>query len=486
MTAETPLIAIYDFEFFPYALGDVLTWNIRTAMRCDELGKKQADIYICLDERHPASIYQQGSINPDNYELFFTELYSAFGTNPRLGNIFIFRQRESMLEQLHQATLKDKANLEAFHDYLALVKKRVAASMINRILNKIDRKARAKPFIKKILSRFAPTAVKNTLPEQALNNYFIKYVYSHEAINQFAAQKGYIPLLQASLGCTADVNEIIARKFTAKKIVAFHLRLRRLDVGYAGDHTYDRDSSFLEWYDFLRQAAIKHPHVQFIALGRLQEKPLEILRLPNVASLRIFGMGLGHELTLMLKSDLFIGTSSGFAALANFSTLPYFITRMNPGSCKAYAIPDNAEYLPFAKENQKLVYEQETSGLLMQLLETGLALKNDPSNTVADSASPPSPIDINEWLKLHKDPYYSARTTCRFYDTDKYRNEETAYLLLPYFDKIEQALIEQQYKEAELLLNKLQVNFPELCQQFPTYQTLKNQIEQFKIDRISS
>ena len=59
--------------------------------------------------------------------------------------------------------------------------------------------------------------------------------------------------------------------------------------------------------------------MQFVVVGRLQEKPLELLRLPNVISLRTLGLGLGHELTLMLRCDLFIGTSSGFAAMANFS-----------------------------------------------------------------------------------------------------------------------------------------------------------------------
>ena len=89
-------------------------------------------------------------------------------------------------------------------------------------------------------------------------------------------------------------------------------------------------------------------------MGRvLQEKPLEMLRLPNVTSLRVYGMGLGHELTLMLRSNLFIGSSSGFAAYANFTAIPYFITRMNPGSCQAYAIPDGSNYLPFAKKNQQ-------------------------------------------------------------------------------------------------------------------------------------
>src|SRR5690242_17847911 len=120
MTKTNRLIGIYDFEFFPYALGDVLTWNIRTSMRCEETGKDLVDIYICIDERYPASIYQRGLINPDNFELFFNELHSAFGTHPRLGNLYVFRQRETMLEQLQQAATKDKDNLEIYNDYVGM------------------------------------------------------------------------------------------------------------------------------------------------------------------------------------------------------------------------------------------------------------------------------------------------------------------------------------------------------------------------------
>jgi len=490
MISANNLIAIYDFEFFPYALGDVLTWNIRTAMRCEEFGRKCADIYICVDEKYPASIYQRGLINPDNFELFFNELYGAFGTNPKLGNIHIFRQREALLETLEEiAKRADNVNLEAITDYLGMLKDRVDDGLLGKLYGVIERKVRGNALMKKIINRLVPAAVKQSVSstlsnEKALNAYFIKYVYSHEAINKFAAEKGYIPFLSPSLGCSPDVDEIIARQFKGKKIVPFHLRLRRLDVGYGGDHTYNRDSDFLEWYDFLREAGSKYPDVQFVVLGRLQEKPLEILRLPNVTSLRVYGMGLGHELTLMLRSDLFIGTSSGFAALANFSLLPYFITKMNIGSCNAYAIPDGAEKLPFAKDNQKLIYAQETSQLLMNLLETGLGLEKS-IHTVDTKAPQSQQINVSDWLKLHSEPLNSARTTCRFYTDEKYRNDETAYLLLPYLENARQAFVEHECEKAKAILLQLKQNFPDLCNKLPQYLLLQGSIAVEEKDFVS-
>ncbi|TAN73557.1 MAG: hypothetical protein EPN14_09705, partial [Gallionella sp.] len=325
---KNSIAAIYDFELFPYALGDVLTWNVRTAMRCEEMGRELVDIYICADERYPAGIYQRGLVNPQNFELFFSELYGAFGTHPKLGNIHIFRQREALLEKLQELVAEDAVNAEAVSDYLSVLEYRVSESTLNRVRRVLSKALRSNRYVREAFNRCLPSQVKaavreTCLPnEEMLNNYFIKYIHSHESINEFAAQRGGIPLLRPALGCVPDIEEIIARRFAGKKIVPFHLRLRRLDAGYGGEHSYARDSDFLEWYDFLKDAGRRHPEVEFIALGRLQEKPIELLNLPNVTSLRIFGMGLGHELTLMLNGDLFIGTSSGFAALANFSLLP--------------------------------------------------------------------------------------------------------------------------------------------------------------------
>jgi hypothetical protein len=481
MTKNKNIVAIYDFEIFPYALGDVLTWNVRTAIRCIELGRDSVDIYICADQRYPAGIYQRGLVNPQNFELFFSELFGAFGTHPRLGNIHIFSKRETLLESLEERVREDEINAEATGDYLSVLGHRVPDNVLNKIRRGITRKFRENQLVREIFSRCLASPVKTVVRkvlipnEDALNQYFIKYIHSHERINEFAAQRGGIPLLCPSPGCMPDIEELIARRLAGKKIVPFHLRLRRLDAGYGGDHSYSRDSDFLEWYDFLKEAAGRYPEVEFIALGRLQEKPLELLRLPNVTSLRVLGMGLGHELTLMLKSDLFIGTSSGFAALANFSSIPYFITHMNPGSCRAYAIPEGAERLPFALKGQKLIYARETSELLMSLLESGLGLRPRPANQhrVFAETSVSEEIDVRGWLNERSRPVNSAATTSRFFVDEKFRQEETAYLLLPNLEKARQALLCNSREEAAGILQRIEKNFPLLCFKLRQYLLLK-------------
>ncbi len=430
------LAAVYDFELMPYALGDVLTWNVQAAIRARELGRTAVDIMICLDRRYPSSIYQRGLVTDRNCELFFSELFGAFGTQPLLRDIHVFRRRETLLAALAERAKGDAACREALDDY-------------TRTLGQRD-------------------------DENALNAYFIKYIYSHERINHHAAQHGDIPLLVPSIGCEPDIDGLMDRYFADRRIVVIHPRLRRLDLGYAGDHTYSRDSDFLEWFDFLREAERRHPEVQFVVVGRLQEKPLEVLALPNVTSLRPMGLGLGHELTLLARCDLFIGTSSGFAAMANFCTTPYFVTRMNRESCKAYCIPEGCDRLPFARPHQTLVYDEETSGLLLDLLAAGLAIPK----ARPDGARPASSagIDVGSFVGRRSAALAPGATTGRFDVSLAEADRETAFLLAPRLAAAGAQAEAGNRGQAARVLRRVEANFPRLRNEFAELMALRAQV----------
>jgi hypothetical protein len=432
MMPNSPHVAIYDFELLPYALGDVLTWNVQTAIRCETLGREQVDMYICMDPRHPASIYQRNLVVSENCALFLNELLGAFGTHPTLGNIHLYGSRDEMLAVLKQLATIDATVAQSVADY------------------------------EKVL------ASRND--EFALNEYFIKYVYSHETINAFAEKHGHVPLLRASRGHEPDVSSLINQRFAGKHIVVIHPRLRRLDYGYGGEHTYQRDSDFVEWYEFIRKTGDKHPDVQFIVVGRLQEKPLELLRLPNVTSLRMLGMGLGHELTLMSEADLFLGTSSGFAAMANFTSVPYFITKMNRESCKAYQIEDGSDRLPFAQPDQLLIYESETSALLLRLLESRLHVP--PRHGRLEATARNDSMHPDAFVKARLQGLHPNATTTRFYADDQAVDQETAFLIWPQIEAALESFRKGEPAAAAATAARLKATFPRVGERFLNLDTL--------------
>jgi len=211
--------------------------------------------------------------------------------------------------------------------------------------------------------------------------------------------------------------------------------------------------------------------VEFVVMGRLQEKPLELLRLPNVISLRSLGLGLGHELSLLLRSDLFIGTSSGFAAMANFSEVPYFITRMNPGACRAFAIAPGSERLPFAGERQILVYEPETRDLLMRLLERGL--QGMPPRSGTSGLPSDGALDARSWEWEQSRWLQPGATTNRFFTDDRYSDKETAFLVWPRIKEANAAWRKGLKDRAWMLLHRVETCFPRTCGKFPEFLRLR-------------
>jgi hypothetical protein len=214
------------------------------------------------------------------------------------------------------------------------------------------------------------------------------------------------------------------------------------------------------------------------------------LRLPNVMSLRALGLGLGHELTLMTRSDLFIGTSSGFAAMANFCEVPYFITHMNRESCNAYAIPEGASRLPFAAPNQELIYEPESTEMLFGLLDRGLALpprgkaaRNEPTpsgsrvrmsteEVVGELEEQPVVFDISAHDKRRRAELVPSATTSRYFIDDTLTDLETAYLVRHRVEQALDTLVLGDKVEASAMAARFAQNFPRLVEKYPDLKRL--------------
>jgi len=89
--------------------------------------------------------------------------------------------------------------------------------------------------------------------------------------------------------------------------------------------------------------------------------------LSNVVIPRMFGFGLGHELTLLFGGSPFFGTSSGFSAAATFSNTPYTITNIEHRAAEFVGVPVGTKRYPFSFQHQWLSWEPETAELLSEL-----------------------------------------------------------------------------------------------------------------------
>ena len=388
---EEDLIAIYDFGMFPYALGDVLTFNVQTAIKCLNYEKKRIKLLICCDRNFCANFDQRGFINSKNYQYFYEQILPAFEAQCIDYEIINFDNRKKLLNHLKSYLNEKNINSENIKDYINNLKyiNNDPSIYLARIANKfrkkntIDNNNPNKKNIKKILSK-KYELIFNYLNKNRniINNYFISNIYSHQRINNFYLNIiinkfviiGIIVIQNIHSKYLLELSEFLEKNYEEKKVISIHIRQRKNDKSFGDNESIYRDSNSHIWLDFLKRELLESPNNIFILLGRSEEKPPEILKLPNVLNLRDYGMNLGHDLAAIDKSKLFLGSSSGFAAYANFSQIPYIITNMNHNSYKAYEIPYGADSLPFSNPYQKLLFENESEKLFNTHFK--LALKN--------------------------------------------------------------------------------------------------------------
>jgi hypothetical protein len=189
---------------------------------------------------------------------------------------------------------------------------------------------------------------------------------SHRRINAFYRKHGYLPWLTAPRGYAAWADAFYQTHCGGRFVVAVNIRQGALSLTPAN---LVRDSPLPEWYAFIRRVTARHPDVQFLILGGYTEWDREMYRLPNVLIPRTMGFGLGHELALLHRADLFMGSSSGFATMATFCNKPYVITNIQHLFSQYIDVPVGGRHYPFGSENQVLYWETETQDVLLDFFE---------------------------------------------------------------------------------------------------------------------
>jgi len=311
-------------------LGDVITWSIKTAIRASRANCSTVNLFVCTDKNEPACSFQSSYINSKNYRFFFRDLDLIFHFHPLANKYEVFDDRSSFKEAIYACHAKQKNPV-------------IQANFLQ--------------YLKAYKSRFCA---------QSLRKYHESEISLHSDINEHYLQNLEIPRLK----CVESIREQVItskRNLGDRVFIALNFRLRGQDKN-TDDAWLCRDSDVEAWLQFLSYCSTEHPNVCFVLLGKLEEKPLKLLSLENCFVPRLNNQGLAHELAWVEESDFLMGSSSGFAAMANFSKTPYVITKITKRATDNYCIPFGSPKLPFAEGFQKLIYESESKELLVRLL----------------------------------------------------------------------------------------------------------------------
>lgn len=319
--------AVFDFHYHHYALGDTLTSLVEIACQAHEVGSTGVDIYVAVFPASPAA-RTQGFITPENYVHHLDNLFPAFLAAPMLNSVHL---------------LRDGGLSTSFH---------------------IWRLHRSK------VPMWPP------MGDQMSRHVF--YPLRHNHINRFHKEQGWLPLLQAPRGLQPWAERWLTGNLADKMVVCLNPRQSRLTPSPA---TIYRDAHLPDWYAFVREAALSFPDVRFVMLGGYNEWEPDLALYPNVVIPRALGLTLAHELSILVNADLFMGTSSGFATMATFSTTPYLITDIEHHFAQYAEVAVGAENYPFALPQQKLMWRRETSAdLVASLAENYQIWKTNGSN----------------------------------------------------------------------------------------------------------
>lgn len=331
------LTGVYDFGISPYALGDILTWNMRLYVQAISNAKDAIDMCIVTDASS-INRYQEYLVTTYNYHNYLLEVLPAFYCNPMLRNIHFYENRESF-----------------FNNFVAMnIQGQEISPNIRQYLRDSVRKRRA--------------------------------YNSHDIINRFYEKNGYVPNLQVPEIFKNNAVSILKRNYNQESFfVCMHLRNRRRDPTTSA-LGIGRDVNLDDWLSFVDIMEKRHPEVVFMVVGKPDEWPRELYHQRNVALVKALGYGLLEELALVHECDLFMGSNSGPAVMAIFGHKPYLIfttPHMASFSAELYEIEVGVEKLPFAREHQILKWENTSTDFLVGSFEDIFsAIKADRKHSV--------------------------------------------------------------------------------------------------------
>lgn len=298
------LLGFIDYAFTPYALGDTFTLLVNMEVQRCLKGKEDISLLVLADPKSPNSRLQP-FIHRNNFRTILIELFPAFLFSPSTSRLSFTENRPFFYHQLAKSALKRESMWPGIY-------------------------AQARGAV----------------------DYF-----SHRAVNSFFRKHGYLPRLEAPEALRNRARRQLQKLFAGREVVTVNLRNSKSGYFSTAPH---REAAIPEWEKFFYQAGHSHPQVVFLIVGAFGEWNRSFLRLPNVAVSRRLGLGLADELSMLLQSRLFMGSSSGFSSLATFSSVPYLIANYEAAMAKYVGLRVGDPRYPFAERNQMILWGTET------------------------------------------------------------------------------------------------------------------------------
>lgn len=339
------LLAIYDFSVFPYALGDLTTWYIQK--NCEAINLNYNEILFILLSSNRINLYQNKNLLKERQRIL-NDL-SSIPKYLQIKNKVKIIYNNKMLNQLisDKSLISDPINKKILE---AVINKKNNNNLVDFLLDPKSIHYRTTTFLyrsitplslRKIITPiFKLPFIKYLESRQNIND-FMSNVASHRNLNNFFKNNKYFPFLKNN------------KKNNNKNNIAIQFRFRQLDTKTFGHDSIERDASIITWSLVINLFNFFFPYEKIYLLGRPEEKPPFLIANKKIY-IRNKDQSLIDDLRYMFNSSIFLGSSSGFAAVANFSELPYLITKVNENAKKNYDIPISKNKLPFAKSNQVL------------------------------------------------------------------------------------------------------------------------------------
>jgi len=435
-----PLIAIYDFAIRPYSVGDICIWNIQTAARALESGHYEVDVLVCAEPENPSIPSQRSFITHENFQNNLLELLPIFFCHPLCRHVHVFSERKSFCDFLEKAAQSSEHNNSVVQRHFKLFTQHASADFVNNLM--------------------------------------LEDFYDFRFLNEFY-KKQSLPQLRIPRGVDKDLLSF--RRFLGedKIMVTMAFRNQRLDMNGRPPEEVDlsRDADVLMWIDLVKTCTERYPQTFFVLLGRIQDKPLALLRLNNVVIPRVLGFTLAHELSLLSTADLILSSNHGFAAAAFFTRQPYILTKFRLRECSMFDILEGSPHMGFGASDQTILYEEEKFEVLLDLvfhqLEKCVKTKNLNSKSGITPSDPIHPELVEQNMLLVPPWIEPAGSTSRFYVTMRREEEELAYYLFSKLVAIHQRMTADPDENLQKELDTIEEKYPQIVPRLSRFHFLR-------------